>query len=135
MENMIDNLIAKDEYNLAVARDTSEAYSVDVVNCGLNKHTTVKQTNDHHCNIPNGIAGHLAHTSAKNAVSRDANNITKVVGFLNHHPTEFNFVGPDREPQVIDNIEKCLEIAKIIEATGAPNYQKARVPIKSELIS
>ena len=84
MENLIDNLIARDENSLAVITDSSKVNSVDVMDCELDRRTTAKQTDNYDCHIPNGIAAHLNHTSAKNAVSCDANDITKVVGFLNH---------------------------------------------------
>ena len=46
----------------------------------------IKQTDDYDCHIPNGTAAHLNHTSAKNVVSRDVNDVTKVVCFLNYQP-------------------------------------------------
>ena len=84
--------------NQEVGEDVSKVSSVNVVNYELDKHMTVKQTDAEDCHIPNSITGHLNHNGTKNAVSHDANDITKVVGFLYHNPTEFTSVGPDREP-------------------------------------
>ena len=85
--NLINSLIVRDESNLPVDKDISKLYSVDVVNCELDKHITAKQTDDHDCHTPNGpIVGYLNHTSTQNAVSRDVNDVTKVVGFWNPPP-------------------------------------------------
>ena len=63
----------------------------------------------------------------------DFNYPDKRIGYLNQAPTDFAFIGPDREPIEIDSIDKLLHVADIILDTGVPNYKMARIPIKSGL--
>ena len=57
----------------------------------------------------------------------------KQFGFLNHHPLNFEFIGPDREPVLIEIGELCVKVADIIRNTGLPNFRMARIPLKSGL--
>ena len=50
-----------------------------------------------------------------------------------HQSTCFEFIGPDREPVDLSNVQEFLEIAHIINDTGTSNYKQARIPIKSGL--
>ena len=50
-----------------------------------------------------------------------------------HLDTSFQFIGPDKDFVLIDSVEKCLEVADVILATGLPNYKMARIPIRSGL--
>ena len=68
-----------------------------------------------------------------NRVFADFNYTDKRIGYLNQAPTGFSFMGPDREPIQIDSIDKLLHTADIILSTGVPNYQMARIPIKTGL--
>ena len=68
-----------------------------------------------------------------NRVFADFNYPDKRIGYLNQAPTDFSFMGPDREPIQIDLIDKLLHTADFILSTGVPNYQMARIPIKSGL--
>ena len=68
-----------------------------------------------------------------NKVFADFNYPDKRMGYLNQAPTDFSFMGPDREPIQIDSIDKLLHTADIILSTGVPNYQMTRIPIKSGL--
>ena len=133
MENVIDYLISKEEINLTVITDSGSSDCDNIVDYELDRRTTAQQLDSYNCHIPNGIAAHMQGMISKNAVGRDANESDKVVGFISHKPSNFKFVGPDRKPQVIDNIDKCLTIAKTIQSTGVPNYQQARIPLKLDL--
>ena len=100
-----------------------------------NSHTNTSHTN--HCqnqsSIPNGIEAHLGPQVRKNAILRDASLSTKNIGFLNHCPKNFTFIGPDRAPQNINLLDDYLRIASTIRATGVPNYACARIPLISGL--
>ena len=63
----------------------------------------------------------------------DPNFPNKAKGFINHSSADFTFIGPDRRPVHIDTVEKCIEIADVIRQTGVPNYQTARIPLRSGL--
>ena len=84
--------------------------------------------------IPNSFTA-LLHDETTTApqVDHDAYIPSKTVGFLSHEDTVFEFIGPDRPPVHINSVEKCIEIANIIRATGLPNYKSARIPIASNL--
>ena len=71
------------------------------------------------------------HSDSKGVV--DFNYPDKRIGYLNQAPTDFSFIGADREPIEINSIDKLLHVADIILDTGVPNYQMARIPIKSGL--
>ena len=66
-------------------------------------------------------------------VSIDSNCPDKSRGFFNHGKAEFTFIGPDREPVLISDINQCVAIAKLIQRTGKPNYAAARIPLISDL--
>ena len=83
--------------------------------------------------VPLGIRAHLDQHTGRDRICKDANIHNKTTGFLNHHPAEFSFTGPDRFPTVIDTIEKCLAIGNTIRQTGIPNYAHARITLKSGL--
>ena len=63
----------------------------------------------------------------------DFNYHDKEVGYLSLSATDFEFIGPDKEPVCIDSIEKLIPIANSIRASGLPNYRAVRIPIKSGL--
>ena len=63
----------------------------------------------------------------------DYNLPNKDRGHLVHSDTAFQFIGPDKDLVLIDSVQKCLEVADIILATGLPNYRMARIPLKSWL--
>ena len=71
------------------------------------------------------------HSYSEGAV--DFNYPDKRIGYLNQAPTDFSFIGPDRELIEIDSIDKLLHVADIILDTGVPNYKMAQIPIKSGL--
>ena len=48
-------------------------------------------------------------------------------------PTQFEFIGPDREVVSIRNADQYPDIARIVLNKGQPNYKQARIPIKSGL--
>ena len=64
---------------------------------------------------------------------RDINNLHKTTGYLAHDETDFCFVGPDRLPQSIDNVEQFVAVAEIVQSTNLPNYKMARIPVSSSL--
>ena len=47
--------------------------------------------------------------------------------------TEFEFIGPDRQPVIISSTEQRMAIADVIKSTHVPNYKSARIPIESSL--
>ena len=57
----------------------------------------------------------------------------KKFGYLPQADTDFSFIGLDREPVEISSIDTLLKVADCILSTGVPNYQAARIPIKSGL--
>ena len=63
----------------------------------------------------------------------DFNYPNKKFGYLAQAATDFFFVGPDREPVEISSIDTLLKVADYILSTRVPNYQSARIPIKSGL--
>ena len=63
----------------------------------------------------------------------DFNYPNKKFGYLAQVATDFSFVGPDREPVEISSIDTLLKVADCILSTGVPNYQSAKIPIKSGL--
>ena len=50
-----------------------------------------------------------------------------------HSEHNFTFIGPDRCPSSLDNLESYTFAAKIIKETGLPNYRMARFPIQCGL--
>ena len=66
-------------------------------------------------------------------VNTDNNCHDKSRGFLNHSEAKFAFIGPDKQPVLITDIDQCVKIAKIIQETGKPNYAAARIPLVSDL--
>ena len=41
----------------------------------------------------------------------------------------FEFIGPDWAPILIDTVDKYIDIANTILDTGVPNYKQAHIPI------
>ena len=58
---------------------------------------------------------------------------SKTRGRLVHQSTNFQFIGPDREPMDLSNVQEFLEIAHIVNETGTSKYKQARIPVKSGL--
>ena len=66
--------------------------------------------------------------------SHDFNYPNKLTGYLaQESTTEFEFIGPDRQPVVISSIDQLMAIAGTIRSTRVPNYRAARIPIESGL--
>ena len=59
---------------------------------------------------------------------------SKTRGFLNHQSADFEFIGPDRAPVLINSVQTCLEVANIIRDSGFPNYRVSRIPLVSDLV-
>ena len=98
-----------------------------------NNHCHEDHTLQTACTIPLGIQAHLDQDLGPDRVYRDVSIPDKTTGFLNHHPAEFSFIGPDRPPTLVDTIQKCLDIGNTIRQTGVPNYAQARITLKSGL--
>ena len=64
---------------------------------------------------------------------KDYNFKDKNRGHLVLQPTQFEFIGPDREVKPIANVNHYLDIARVVLKSGQPNYKQARIPIKSGL--
>ena len=64
---------------------------------------------------------------------QDINAPSKKFGFLAHNEPEFTFIGPDRRPTPLDNLNSYIIAANIIKETGLPNYRMARFPIQCGL--
>ena len=45
----------------------------------------------------------------------------------------FQFISPDREPVIIDLIEKYIKMAEVIRSMQIPKCQKVGIPINSNL--
>ena len=69
----------------------------------------------HYVQEENVASGKVHSGSRKNHNVLHYNIPTKKVGYLALECTDFQFVGPDRHPVVIDSIEKCIVAAKIIQ--------------------
>ena len=63
----------------------------------------------------------------------DIHNHSKKFGFLAHSEYHFTFIGPNRCPTSLDNLDSYIFAAKIIKETGLPNYRMARFPVQSGL--
>ena len=75
-------------------------------------------------------------TSSQNTVkfeNRDVNVPDKDRGFLGLSDRSFSFIGPDRQPVVMDSIQEYIKAADIIKSSGVPNYQQARIHVTSNL--
>ena len=85
--------------------------------------------------FPNGLTAHIytCREQIPLKVHRDAYVPDKTLGFLIHSVEDFQFIGPDRSPVNITNIDQCLNIAATIASTGLPNYAQARIPLTSGL--
>ena len=57
----------------------------------------------------------------------------KKLGHLTLQADEFEFIGPDRQVIVVNNIDQYIDIDKTIKETAKPNYVAARIPLKSNL--
>ena len=52
------------------------------------------------------------------------------MGFLNHVPAKFSFIGPDRAPVEVTSVDQCLKITDTNCSTGLPNNVQAKIPLK-----
>ena len=66
-------------------------------------------------------------------VVQDFNDSSKNRGFLNHGPAKFIFIGPDREMKECNDIHSYINMARVIQESGVPNYKGARFPLQSGL--
>ena len=124
MENIVDTLIGQ-------ANCIEPSYS-DVVN------TTPFSLNDPVVIPPDMMTQmqQIASNTYQPEVTRvniNHNCPDKSRGFLNHSKTQFTFIGPDREPVRISDIDQCVAIAKLVQETSKPNYAAARIPSVSDL--
>ena len=65
--------------------------------------------------------------------SRNINFPDKDRGFLGLSDRSFSFIGPDRQPVIMNSIQDYIKAADIIKSTGVPNYQQARIHVTSNL--
>ena len=127
--HIIDKMITEmDQYMADKATvDTMDAF---VIQDDLGRST------DHDIKVPNKCASKNdtvgdGYTNAR--PHRDFNYPNKKVGYLSQASTEFEFIGPDKEPVLIDSVDKLISIANSIRDSGLPNYRGVRIPIKSGL--
>ena len=116
MENIVDMLIGQ--------ADCVEPSSSDVVNTISFNDPVV---------TPPDMVEINSYQPEGTRVNTDNNCLDKSRGFLNHSEANFTFIGPDREPVLISDIDQCVAIAKLIQETGKPNYTVARIPLVSDL--
>ena len=133
LENIIDSL-TNDDLNVNYMLDNESCFS-DLnksVNCNLYTPVNTDRRID---TFPNTLTAHLCTPSpqAPSKIFADAQAPYKNVGFLNHSIEDFQFIGPDRSPVNIKDIDQCLNIAAVIASTGVPNYAQARFPLTSGL--
>ena len=64
---------------------------------------------------------------------RDFNYPNKSTAYLAQESTNFEFIGPDRQPVAITSFDQLTSIANTIRGTGLPNYRAARIPLVSAL--
>ena len=72
-------------------------------------------------NLTNIANDNIYHCS-DNGIVADFNYPDKRIGYLNQAPTDFTFIGPDRDPIEINSVDKLLQTADTILSTGVPNY-------------
>ena len=65
--------------------------------------------------------------------SKDVNFPDKDRGFLGLSDRSFTFIGPDRQPVVMNSIHDYTKAADIIKQSSVPNYQQARIHVTSNL--
>ena len=65
--------------------------------------------------------------------NRDINFPDKDRGFLGLSDRSFSFIGPDRQPVVMNSTQDYIKAAVIIKSTGVPNYQQTRIHVTSNL--
>ena len=135
ISNLIDELVERQNQVIASVMDDHE-YSQSNILCSKQPVDTnllhAKQRHNPQ-NIPLGIEGHFDPHGRRDDVYRDACIPDKVIGFLNHRPAEFSFIGPDRAPVLMDTTQKYLAIADIIRQIKVPNYSQARITLKPGL--
>ena len=136
INNVIDKLISMQDKLTTLVNDDHRNIDPNIRSQPQLNHTKILDE-DHALpvinTIPLGIEAHLDQHTGRDKICRDASIPDKITGFLNHHPVEFSFIGPDRPPATVDNIEKCLDIGNTIRQTGVPNCAQARFPLKSGL--
>ena len=125
----------------SIIQDNPEVIQSDEgVTCSQFKNTTIEcdteeqDSKDRQVDtFPNGLTAHILYCNVQepNKIYCDAYLPDKTVGFLNHSVDEFQFIGPDRSPVNITEIDQCLNIASTCSSTGLPNYAQARIPLSS----
>ena len=53
----------------------------------------------------------------------------RTIGILPQASMNFEFIGPDWAPILIDTVDKYIDIANTILDTGVSNYKQAHIPI------
>ena len=76
---------------------------------------------------------HGSKSKMDRSLVKDFNYPDKTMGYLAQGNTDFVFIGPDRQPIILDSVDTLLKIASMVRSTGQPNYKYARIPIKSGL--
>ena len=94
---------------------------------------TVSSNTSVDCSLSIDLKAMLDNNAGKGIVGRDIFFPNKSHGHLTFSSEYSAFIGPDRQPVVIENIHQYLSIAETIKVTGVPNYISARIPIKSDL--
>ena len=80
-----------------------------------------------------GPSGDTAGVIASRPSVRNVNFPDKQWGYIALEPTDFTFIGPNREPYKFSSITSYFCLADLIKHTGLPNYRGARVPLQSSL--
>ena len=133
LENIVDSLVNDDSDSSHIPNSQSCAKDRNkFVNCHIYSPDDTDRRID---TFPNALTAHVftPNEQAPAKIYTDAQAPHKNVGFLNHSVENFQFVGPDRSPVNITNIDQCLNVATVIASTGVPNYAQARIPLTSGL--
>ena len=94
---------------------------------------TVSSNTSVDCSLSIDLKAMLDNNAGQGTVGRDIFFGNKSHGHLTFRSEYCAFIGPDRQPVVIENIHQYLSIAETIKDTGVPNYILARIPIKSDM--
>ena len=133
LQNIIDSFIHTD---LEATRPDEGIICFQCKDTSIDCNTKEDDSKDRHIDtFPNGLTAHILNCNAQepNKIHCDVYLPDKTVGFLNHSVDEFQFIGPDRFPVNITEVDQCLNIASTIASNGLPNYAKARIPLTSGL--
>ena len=142
MISIIDDLIICAENTILNADHPALGMGVILVNDQYHKQTIsdacvtdIAHTEHEHQLVQQPSLGQSYESSTTDRdiprLNRDFNYPNKLSSYLTQECTEFEFIGPDRQPVAVSSNEQLTTIADIIRSTQLPNYMAAKIPIES----